>query len=113
MTAAPRRRAWTALALLAAAQLMLVLNVTMVKRSPARHRHVPGTARAVLPWVMTAYTVVFGAPMPLAGRAGQGLGAAVMSPAALAAALPMFPGQSRGRALGLWSSLAGVDSALA
>jgi MFS family permease len=82
MTAAPGRRAWTAPALLATAQLMFVLNVTVVKRGPARHRHVPETARAVLPWVMTAYTAVFGAPMLLGGRVADLLGPRTMTLAA-------------------------------
>ena len=48
-----------------------------------------------------------GADMLLAGRALQGIGAALMSPAALT----LFP-SDRGNALGVWSALAGVGSAL-
>ena len=50
--------------------------------------------------------------MLLAGRSLQGVGAALMSPAALATVMTLFPGPSRGKALGVWSSLAGVGSAL-
>src|SRR5215468_10139321 len=141
---------WAALALLASAQLMLVLDVTVVNVAlpdigAALHLH-----RAELPWVMTTYTLVFGglmllggriadlfgarrltliglavfiassllcalsgdAAMLLAGRSLQGLGAALMSPAALATVMALFTGPARGKALGAWSGLAGVGSAL-
>ncbi len=52
--------------------------------------------------------------MLLAGRSLQGLGAALMSPAALATVMTLFPGPGpgRGKALGVWSALAGAGSAL-
>ena len=142
---------WVALALLASAQLMLVLDVTVVNVAlpdigAALHLH-----RSELPWVLTIYTLFFGglmllggrladlfgprrmtllglalftisslvcglAPagvMLLAGRSVQGLSAALMSPAALATVLALFPGADRGKALGVWSALAGAGSALA
>ncbi len=48
----------------------------------------------------------------LAGRALQGAGAALLSPAALATVMTMFTGRDRARALGVWSGLAGLGSAL-
>jgi EmrB/QacA subfamily drug resistance transporter len=48
----------------------------------------------------------------LAGRALQGAGAALLSPAALATVMTMFTGRDRARALGVWSALAGLGSAL-
>jgi len=42
----------------------------------------------------------------------QGLGAALMSPAALAAVMTLFAGADRGKAFGVWSALAGAGSAL-
>jgi MFS family permease len=48
----------------------------------------------------------------LAGRSLQGIGAALMSPAALAAVMTLFTGPARGKALGVWSALAGAGSAL-
>jgi EmrB/QacA subfamily drug resistance transporter len=141
---------WVALALLASAQLMLVLDVTVVNVAlpdigAALHLH-----RSELPWVMTAYTMFFGglmllggrvadlfgarrltlaglalftassllcalsqnAAMLLAGRSLQGLSAALMSPAALATVMTLFSGAGRGKALGVWSALAGAGSAL-
>ena len=146
----PGRRRWTALALLAAAQLMLVLDVTVVNVALPDIGTSLHLTRAELPWVLTAYTVVFGGLMLLggriadrygarrltlaglvvftgasllsglaagpaallAGRALQGAGAALLSPAALAAVLTMFSGRDRTRALGIWSGLAGLGSAL-
>jgi MFS family permease len=141
---------WVALALLACAQLMLVLDVTVVNVALpdiGAALHLP---RSGLPWVMTSYTLFFGGLMLLggrladlfgarrltliglalftassllcglshddatllAGRSLQGLGAALMSPAALATVMAMFTGPDRGKALGVWSALAGAGSAL-
>jgi len=139
-----------ALALLASAQLMLVLDITVVTVAlpdigAALHLH-----RSELPWVMTIYTLFFGglmllggriadlfgarrmtlagltlftassllcglssgAAMLLAGRSLQGVGAALMSPAALSTVMTLFTGSDRGKALGVWSALSGAGSAL-
>ena len=141
---------WLALALLASAQLMLVLDVTVVNVALPDIGTSLHLDRGELPWVLTVYTLVFGglmllggriadlfgprrltlaglalftassllcalsrdAAMLLAGRSLQGLGAALMSPAALATVMMLFAGPSRGKALGVWSGLAGVGSAL-
>ena len=144
------RSPWVALALLASAQLMLVLDVTVVNVAlpdigAALHLH-----RSELPWVLTIYTMFFGglmllggrvadlfgarrltlvglalfvassllcalsqnAAMLLTGRSLQGLSAALMSPAALATVMALFPGAGRAKAIGVWSALAGAGSAL-
>jgi EmrB/QacA subfamily drug resistance transporter len=144
------RSRWMALALLASAQLMLVLDVTVVNVALPDIGTALHLQRSELPWVMTIYTVFFGGLMLLggrvadllgarrmtlaglalftassllcglsgnaaallAGRSLQGLGAALMSPAALAAVMTLFTGADRGRALGVWSALAGAGSAL-
>jgi EmrB/QacA subfamily drug resistance transporter len=146
----PGRRRQTALALLAVAQLMLVLDVTVVNVALPDIGTSLGLTRSELPWAMTAYTVAFGGLMLvggrtadrygarrltltglavfigasllsglaagpaalLAGRALQGAGAALLSPAALATVMTMFTGRDRARALGVWSALAGLGSAL-
>jgi EmrB/QacA subfamily drug resistance transporter len=146
----PGRRRWTALALLAVAQLMLILDVTVVNVALPDIGTSLRLDRGELPWVMTAYTVCFGGLMLLggriadrfgarrltltglavfiaasllsglasgpaallAGRALQGAGAALLSPAALAAVMTTFGGRDRARALGVWSGLAGLGSAL-
>jgi EmrB/QacA subfamily drug resistance transporter len=147
-TTQPKR--WTALALLAVAQLMLVLDVTVVNVALPDIGASLHLTRTEVPWAMTAYTVVFGGLMLLggriadrfgprrltliglvvftgasllsglaagpaallAGRALQGVGAALLSPAALAAVMTMFTGRDRAKALGVWSGLAGLGSAL-
>lgn len=147
---APDRKRWTALALLAVAQLMLILDVTVVNVALPDIGASLHLTRSELPWVMTAYTVLFGGLMLLggrvadrygarrltllglavftgasllsglaarpetllAGRALQGAGAALLSPAALATVMTVFTGRDRAKALGVWSGLAGLGSAL-
>jgi EmrB/QacA subfamily drug resistance transporter len=48
----------------------------------------------------------------IACRVGQGVGAALLSPAALSLITTTFRGGERARALGVWSALGGVGSAL-
>lgn len=43
----------------------------------------------------------------LAGRASQGIGAAMLSPSALSVVVRLFEGDERNRALGIWSALGG------
>ncbi|WP_182900561.1 MFS transporter [Microbispora sp. H10830] len=53
-----------------------------------------------------------GAGMLIAARAVQGVGAAVLSPAALAILLALYPtGAARGRALGVWGSVSAAGGA--
>ncbi|WP_163544355.1 MFS transporter [Occultella kanbiaonis] len=52
------------------------------------------------------------APMLLTGRVGQGLGAAMLSPAALSVVVRLFSGAERNRALGIWSALGGGGAAV-
>jgi EmrB/QacA subfamily drug resistance transporter len=141
---------WVALAVLACAQLMLILDVTVVNVALPDIGAALHLQRSELPWVLTSYTLFFGGLMLLggriadlfgarrltliglalftassllcglsqdaatllAGRSLQGVGAALMSPAALATVLTLFTGADRGRALGVWSALAGAGSAL-
>ena len=148
--AAPPRRRWITLALLATAQLMLVLDVTVVNVALPDIGAALDLTRSTVPWVLTTYTVAFGGLMLLGGRiadllgarrvmltglavftaasllcgiadgavellvgrAVQGLAAAFLSPAALSLVMTAFQGAERGRALAIWSSLAGAGSAL-
>ncbi|MEV1129715.1 MFS transporter [Agromyces sp. NPDC049794] len=48
----------------------------------------------------------------LAGRVAQGLGAAMLSPAALSVVVRLFTGDERNRALGIWSALGGGGAAV-
>ncbi len=48
----------------------------------------------------------------LSGRVGQGVGAALLSPAALSVVVRLFEGDERNRALGIWSALGGGGAAI-
>ncbi|MGN2642093.1 MULTISPECIES: MFS transporter [Nocardia] len=48
----------------------------------------------------------------LGGRIGQGVGAALLSPAALSLVVTLFEGVERNRALGVWSALGGGGAAI-
>ena len=47
----------------------------------------------------------------IGGRVGQGVGAALLSPAALSAIISMFHGEERNKALSVWASLGGIGFA--
>jgi EmrB/QacA subfamily drug resistance transporter len=144
------RRPLLVLSLLATAQLMLVLDVTVVNIALPDIGAELDLGRDAVPWVMTAYTLVFGglmllggrladlagprrmmltglavftaaslvcalsasAPVLIGGRVAQGLGAALLSPAALALLTATTEGRDRARALGVWGALSGGGTAL-
>lgn len=66
--------------------------------------------------IFTAASLVSGlaadAGVLLAGRAAQGVGAALLSPAALSVVTTSFHGRQRNRALGIWAALGGTGSAV-
>lgn len=71
----PHPRRWTALALICAAQFMLILDVTVVNLAlPALSADLD-LGRTALTWVVTAYTLCFGGLMLLGGRLADALGA--------------------------------------
>jgi EmrB/QacA subfamily drug resistance transporter len=143
-------RRWLALGLLAVAQFMLILDITVVTVAMPEMGADLGLGRESLTWVMSAYTLAFGGLMLLGGRAAdilgprrlvlgglglftlaslvvglsstgelviggrvaQGVGAALMSPAALSVVVRLFDGEERNKALGIWSSLGGVGAAV-
>jgi EmrB/QacA subfamily drug resistance transporter len=145
-----QRSKWLALALLAAAQFVVVLDASIVNVA------LPSIGRALdfsqdnLSWVVNAYTLFFGGFLLLGGRladrlgrrrmfiagmvlfalaslAGglaqsemwliiarsvQGLGAALVSPAALSIVTTTFTeGTERNKALGVWGAVAGSGGA--
>ncbi|MFJ8663147.1 DHA2 family efflux MFS transporter permease subunit [Streptomyces sp. NPDC093795] len=71
----PDPRRWTALALICAAQFMLVLDVTVVNVALPALANDLGLERTALTWVVTAYTLCFGGLMLLGGRLADALGA--------------------------------------
>ena len=141
---------WTALVLLAAAQFVVVLDASIVNVAlPSIGRDLE-FSQENLPWVVNAYTLVFGGFLLLGGRladllgrrrmfmagivlfgvasllggfsqtegqliawrALQGLGAALVSPAALSIVTTLFTeGSERNKALGVWGAVAGGGGA--
>lgn len=144
----PRR--WTTLAFLGTAQLMLIVDVTVVAIALPHVGADLTLDREATTWVVSAYTLAFGGLMLvggriadllgarpvvltgltvftaaslltgladspellIGGRVAQGVGAALLSPAALSAVLQLFDGEERNRALGVWSALGGGGAAL-
>ncbi|MFD3530444.1 DHA2 family efflux MFS transporter permease subunit [Streptomyces sp. NPDC058664] len=71
----PDPRRWTALAMICAAQFMLVLDVTVVNVALPALATDLDLDRTALTWVVTAYTLCFGGLMLLGGRLADALGA--------------------------------------
>ncbi|NIK54367.1 MFS transporter [Kribbella shirazensis] len=146
----PDPRRWRLLGLLAVAQFMLILDVTVVAIALPNIETDLQLSRETLTWVVSAYTLMFGGLMLLGGRAadlfgsrrvvltglfvftlaslvtglagssevllagrvGQGIGAAMLSPAALAVVTKTFDAEERNKALGIWSAMGGGGSAI-
>src|ERR687883_104700 len=68
-------RRWLILTLLATAQLMLVLDVTVVNVALPDIGAALDLSRSTVPWVLTTYTVAFGGLMLLGGRVADVYGA--------------------------------------
>ncbi len=148
--ASPDPRRWRILAMLGIAQLMLIVDVTVVAVALPDMGSDLGLDRAGLAWVASIYALAFGGLMLLGGRAAdvfgprrlvlsglvlftaasllaglaggaemmllaralQGVGAAMMSPAALSVIVRIFAGAELSRALGVWSALGGAGAAV-
>ncbi|MFL5954286.1 MAG: DHA2 family efflux MFS transporter permease subunit [Gaiellaceae bacterium] len=145
----PRAR-WFALALIVAAQFMVVLDVAIVNVALPSIKTDLNFSQESLQWVITAYSILFGGALLLGGRladilgrrrlfvAGlaiftvsslldglawsegsliafrtlQGLGAALLSPAALSILTTTFrEGRERNLALGIWGAASGSGGA--
>src|SRR5438874_4342453 len=144
------RRRWAALAIIVAAQFMVVLDVAIVNVALPSIRTDLHFSQESLQWVITAYSIFFGGVLLLGGRladvlgrrrlfmAGlalftvsslldglawsegsliafrslQGLGAALLSPAALSILTTTFrEGRERNLALGIWGAASGSGGA--
>jgi EmrB/QacA subfamily drug resistance transporter len=148
-SAAPDPRRWRALALLAVADFVVVLDATIVNvalPSIGRSLH---ASTSELSWVVSAYILAFGGLLMLGGRladlfgrrrlfigglvlfglaslagglstsigeliafrAIEGVGAAVLAPAARSIVVTLFEeGAERSKALGIWAAVAGSGS---
>lgn len=139
------------LAVLALAQLMVILDISAVNVALPDLAADLGIGRDALSWTITSYSLLFGSLLLLGGRAadligrrrmflaglgvftagslasalagsaaalfasraGQGIGAAMLSPAALAIITASFePGRDRARALGVWGAVGGAGAAV-
>jgi EmrB/QacA subfamily drug resistance transporter len=70
-TVAPDRRRWMTLFVVCLAQLMIVLDVTIVNVALPSIQHDLGFSQANLTWVVNAFLVTFGSLLLLAGRLGD------------------------------------------
>jgi EmrB/QacA subfamily drug resistance transporter len=70
------------------------------------------TGLAVFTASSLATALAAGAGMLFAARAGQGLGAAMLSPAALSIITGAFQGPERAKALGVWGAVGGAGAAV-
>jgi len=144
-------RKWAALALLAAAQFIVVLDASIVNVALPSIGADLGFSQDNLSWVVNAYVLAFGGFLLLGGRladllgrravfqiglvvfavasllgglasnegqligarALQGLGGALLSPAALSLVTTLFSeGAERNKALGVWGAVAGSGGAV-
>ena len=144
------RRRWLALAVIVAAQFMVVLDVAIVNVALPAIKDDLHFSQESLQWVITAYAIFFGGVLLLGGRlsdllgrrrlfmagltlftvfslldglswsegslivfrAVQGLGAALLSPAALSILTTTFrEGRERNLALGIWGAASGSGGA--
>jgi EmrB/QacA subfamily drug resistance transporter len=144
------RRRWIALALLAMAQFVVILDASIVNVALPTIGESLTFSQDDLSWVVNAYVLTFGGFLLLGGRladllgrrrvfmaglvlfalaslvggfaesetaliaarAVQGLGAAILSPAALSIVTTTFrDGAERNKALGVWGAVAGAGGA--
>ena len=70
-TVAPDRRRWMALFVVCLAQLMIVLDVTIVNVALPSIQHDLHFSQANLTWVVNAFLITFGSLLLLAGRLGD------------------------------------------
>jgi MFS family permease len=68
------RRRWMSVALVVTAQFMVILDVTIVNVALPSIQRDLGFAQENLQWVITAYTIMFGATLLLGGRLADLLG---------------------------------------
>ncbi len=145
------RKRWLALLLVCAAQLMIVLDGTIVNVALPAIRDSLGFSAVSLSWVVNAYLLTFGGFLLLGGRAGdlfgrrrvfmiglavftvaslfcglagsqaalvaaraaQGLGGAIIAPAALSIIITTFTEPAdRARAMGIWGFVASGGGAI-
>ena len=146
---AGERRSWSVLAVALAAQLLVVLDISVVNTALPSIGTALSLGSSDLQWIVTAYLLLSGgglllggriadllprrlvfltglsifttaslasglassAGMLIASRATQGLGAALMTPAALSLIMTTYAGAQRAKGLALWGALGSMGVA--
>src|SRR6478752_3998403 len=145
----PERRSWAVLALALVAQVLVVLDISVVNTASPTIGADLQLSSGDLQWVVTAYLLMSGGGLLLGGRiadllsrrrvlitglavfttaslvsgfastagvligarAAQGLGAALMTPAALAIIMTTYAGAQRAKGLAMWGAVGGLGIA--
>ena len=145
----PERRSWAVLALALVAQVLVVLDISVVNTALPTIGADLQLSSGDLQWVVTAYLLISGGGLLLGGRiadllsrrrvlvtglavfttaslvsgfasnagvligarAAQGLGAALMTPAALAIIMTTYAGAQRAKSLAMWGAVGGLGIA--
>jgi EmrB/QacA subfamily drug resistance transporter len=143
------RRSWAVLALALVAQILVVLDISVVNTALPTIGDALSLSSSDLQWLVTAYLLISGGGLLLGGRiadllprrrvfltgmaifttaslssgfassagaligarAAQGLGAALMTPAALSLIMTTYSGAQRARGLALWGAVGGFGIA--
>jgi EmrB/QacA subfamily drug resistance transporter len=143
------RRSWTVLAVALTAQILVVLDISVVNTALPTIGHSLHLRSGDLAWLVTAYLVMSGGGLLLGGRiadllsrrrvfltgltlftgaslvsgfagsageliaarAGQGLAAALMTPAALSLVMTSYAGAQRRKGLALWGAVGSLGVA--
>jgi EmrB/QacA subfamily drug resistance transporter len=144
-----QHRSWAVLALALVAQVLVVLDISVVNTALPTIGDALRLSSSDLQWLVTAYLLLSGGGLLLGGRiadllprrrvfvtgmaiftmssllsgtataasaligarAGQGLGAALMTPAALSLIMTTYSGAQRARGLALWGAVGGLGIA--
>src|SRR6516165_4788710 len=107
----PARR-WWILGVVGLAQLMVILDATIVNIALPSAQRALGFSNADRQWVVTAYSLAFGGLL-LLGRGLQGAFGALLAPAALSTLTVTFAGPAgRGKAVGGFGAIGGACGAL-
>jgi EmrB/QacA subfamily drug resistance transporter len=144
------RRPWTVLGLALAAQVLVVLDISVVNTALPTIGRALDLQGSALQWLITAYLLTSGGGLLLGGRiadvlprkqvfltgvfiftvasmtsglaanaggligarAGQGLGAALMTPAALSLIMTTYTGAQRAKGLALWGAVGSMGIAV-
>ena len=151
MATSSERKRWLVLAVMVAAQFMVIVDVAVVNVALPAIKHDLHFSQESLQWVITAYSILFGGTLLLGGRLAdllgrkrlfmtgvavftlgsllsglawsegalivtrglQGLGGALLAPAALSIVVTTFrEGHERNIALGVWGAASGLGGAV-